>query len=173
MASERKTKTGVKRQMARLRGSLRKADFDWISPRAVIEELALKRDAFYGEARERAGYQRTPKKAIGEAHRTFRHLVRAVGHAQGHLDGNVRRDARKLLKSTMHPGMSFENLSRRASEHAGLVQKVGRRRADEGREASVQPIKSAPGTASRSSRQSASSAPRGRHSATAWAAESS
>ena len=141
MASNRKTRNDVRKQATRLGETLQKAALPELPPhRAVLRRLGPALDAFYGEARERAGYQRIPKKAIGEAHRTFRHLVCAVGHAQEHFDGNVRKDARKLLKSTTHPGMSFENLSRRASKHAGLVLKAGRRRADEEREASVQPV---------------------------------
>lgn len=134
------TKTGVEKQMARLRRSLRKADFDWISTRAVIEKLALKIDAFYKEARKQAGYQRTPKKAIGEAHKTVKHLVCAVRYAQEHPDGNIKRAAKKLLKSTMHPGAPFEALSQCASKLHGDVRKAGERRENEKREAAARSI---------------------------------
>ena len=127
------TNTNVNRQMARFERDLQEADLDWLSARAVIENLASKRAAFYREAKEQAGYQRTPKKAIGVAHKTIKHLVCAVRHAQEHPDGNIKRAAKKLLKSTMHPG-SFEELSRHASKLHGDLRKVGERRANEERE---------------------------------------
>ncbi len=130
------TKRDVKRQMDRLQ----EADPDWLSTQAVIEKLALKRDAFYAEARKQACYQRTPKKTIEEAHKTVKHLVCAVRHAQEHPDGNIKRAAKKLLKSTTHPGVSFEELSQRASRLHGDLRKAGERRANEEREAEAQSI---------------------------------
>ena len=134
------TKRDVKRQMDRLPRSLRKAKFDWLSPRAASRSLDAKLDAFYAEARKQAGYQRTPKKAIGVAHKTIKHLVCAVRHAQEHPDGNIKRAAKKLLKSTTHPGVSFEELSQRASKLHGDLRKAGERRTNEEREAEAQSI---------------------------------
>ena len=129
------TNTDVNRQMARFKGALQETKFDCLpSTQAVTEKLARKRDAFFREAKERAGCQRTPKKAIEEAHKTVKHLVCAVRHAQEHPDGNIKRAAKKLLKSTTHPG-SFKELSQRASKLHGDLRKAGERRANEEREA--------------------------------------
>lgn len=127
------TQDDVRKKSALLRKDLLEANLPGLPTQAVIENLALKRDAFYAEARERTGYQRTPKKTIEEAHKTIKHLVCAVRHAQEYPDGNIRRAAKKLLKSTMHPG-SFEELSRHASKLHGDLRKAGERRANEKRE---------------------------------------
>ena len=133
------SKRDEKRQMDRFQEALQEADFDWLSTQAVIENLVPKLDAFYAEAKEQAGYQRTPKKAIEKARKTVKHFVCAVRHAQEHPDDNVKRAAKKLLKSTMHPG-SFEELSRRASKLHGDVRKAGERRANEEREEAAKSI---------------------------------
>ena len=135
------TNTDVNRQKARFKGALQETKFDWLpSPQAVIKKLARKRDAFFREAKERAGYKRTPKKAIEEARKTVKHLVCAVRHAQEHPDDNIRRAAKKRLKSTTHPGVSFEELSQRASKLHGDIRKAGERRANGKREAEAQSI---------------------------------
>ena len=128
------TNTDVNRQMARFERALQKADLGWLSTPAVIEKFTHKLDDFLREAKEQAGYQRTPKKAIEEAHKTVKHFVCAVRHVQEHPDGNIKRAAKKLLKSTMHPGVSFKELSQRASKLHGDLQKAGERRANEERE---------------------------------------
>ena len=133
------TKRDEKSQTDRFQEALRKAKLGWLSTQAVIENLALKRDAFYAEAKEQAGYQRIPKKAIEKACKTIKHLVCAVRHAQEHPDDNIKRAAKKLLKSTMHPG-SFEELSQRASKLHGDVRKAGERRANEERENAAKSI---------------------------------
>lgn len=134
------SKRDEKREMDRFQEASQKADLDWLSTPAVIEKFTHKRDAFYREAKEQAGYQRTPKKAIEEARKTVKHLVCAVRHAQEHPDDNIRRAAKKLLKSTTHPGVSFKELSQRASKLHGDLRKAGERRANEEREAEAQSI---------------------------------
>lgn len=127
------TQDDVRKKSAQLRKDLLKANLPGLSTQTVMENLALGLKAFYAEAREQAGYQRTPKKTIEEAHKTIKHLVCAVRHAQEHPDGNIKRAAKKLLKSTMHPG-PFEELSRHASKLHGDLRKAGERRANEERE---------------------------------------
>ena len=129
------TQDDVRKKSARLRKDLLKAGLSGLSTQAVIENLALKLEDLYREAKEQAGYQRTPKKAIEEAHKTVKHLVCAVRHAQEHPDGNIKRAAKKLLKSTMHRDVSFRELLQRASKLHGDIQKAGERRANEEREA--------------------------------------
>lgn len=57
MASNRKTKNDVRKQVTRLGETLQKAGLPELPPhRAVLRRLGPVLDAFYGEARERAGY---------------------------------------------------------------------------------------------------------------------
>ena len=134
------TQDDVRKKSARLRKDLLKANLPGLLTQAVIENLVPKLDAFHAEAKEQAGYRRIPKKAIEEACKTIKHLVCAVRHVQEHPDDNIKRAAKKLLKSTTHPGVSFEELSQRASKLHGDVRKAGERRANEEREAKAKSI---------------------------------
>lgn len=67
-----------------------------------------------------------------KARTTIRQLNRAVGHADNHDDGNVRREARELLRSVQH--VSFEEIQVLASRFVGTLNKAGHRREERKRQ---------------------------------------
>lgn len=56
----------------------------------------------------------------------LKRVLRAIGHARNHPDGNVQRKARELVRSSQHE--SFEQIEERAKRFVGLMNKSGHRR---------------------------------------------
>ncbi len=125
----------VQNQLSRLRSGRYPEGY---SGKAIAQSIEGKVKRFFDDVKKRNGKKRTPAKAIRQAHKTVKQLYCAVGHLE-HRDGNVRKDAQKLLRSATHPD-SFEQISQRASKLAGRVRKVGCQRADERREAAARSI---------------------------------
>lgn len=69
---------------------------------------------------------RVQREVIRGIRKTLRQLVRAVRHASAHDDGNVRQQARELIRSVQYE--SFEDVQQRASSFVGLLNKAGHRR---------------------------------------------
>ena len=126
----------VKSQLSRLQSGRYPKGY---SGEAIARKMEGKVDRFFDDGKKRDGKNGTPAKAIRQAHKTVKQLYCAIGHLK-HPDGNIRQDARRLLRSATHPDVSFEQTSRRASKLAGRVRKTGCRRADERREAAAREI---------------------------------
>lgn len=133
---KRITKSDVERQFSWLQRARYPEGY---SERAIVKSLKRKFEQSCKDEKIHNGKKRTPAKVIRQGHKTVKHLRCTVSHLK-HQDGNVRRDARRLLRSITHPQVSFKEISRHASRLAGLVQKAGRRRADERREAAARSI---------------------------------
>lgn len=67
-----------------------------------------------------------------KARTAIRQLIRAVGHANNHDDGNVRREARELLRSVQH--VDFEEIQVLTSRFVGILNKAGHRREERKRQ---------------------------------------
>ena len=65
--------------------------------------------------------------------RLLERVLRAIGHARQHPDGNVQRKAKELVRSSQHE--SFERIEERAKRFVGLMNKSGHRRNEELRRA--------------------------------------
>lgn len=63
--------------------------------------------------------------------KTFTQLRYALRHIQTHADGNIRREARTLVRSLQSD--AFEEVSRRASRYIGAVNRAGHQRKERAR----------------------------------------
>ena len=61
--------------------------------------------------------------------RVLERVLRAISHAQKHPDGNVRRKAKELIRSSQHE--CFERIEERAKGLVGLMNQIGYRRNEE------------------------------------------
>lgn len=133
---KRITKSDVERQFSKLQRAKYPEGYSWI---IIVGKAKEKVEKFCRDIKETNGKKRTSEKTFYQIYKTLKQIRCAVYHLE-HRDGNVRKESRKLLRSIMHPHVSFKDISRRASRLSGLVQKAGRRRADERREAAARSI---------------------------------
>lgn len=90
---------------------------------ALLSALAQAVAAFRAENRDGRGVTQAAGKRIG---RLLAYLLYAIGHAEKHPDSEVRRAARRLVRSAQYE--TFEQLEARARKFVGLLRKSGHRR---------------------------------------------
>ena len=133
----RRTQTGVDKPVVRLNANakeeLRKIEELLVAsslPQPMHEPVpgALRRTVgkFHADNRDGRG---TTHRAVERTQSLLTGVRCAIGHAQKHPDGNVRREAKELVRSAQHE--SFEHLEKRAKKFRGSLQRSGHRRNEE------------------------------------------
>ena len=108
-----------------LQSEFRQALADSRFPPAVqrrsATSLATRVEVFRSEHRDSAG--RMHREAGRRIRRVIRGMTLAVGHADGHHDASVRREAKALIRAVQH--LSFEELESRLSKFNGRLNAAG------------------------------------------------
>ena len=109
-------------KLAEIMTALEESSLLWLVV-ALVLALARAVAVFRVQNRDGRGVKHAAGKQIG---RFLDRILHAIGHAEKHPDGNVRREAAKLVRSVQYE--TFEQLQTRASKFVGLLRKSGHRR---------------------------------------------
>ena len=120
--------TAERRQLKRIRTALSKSRLPREMQSRVPPALERKVKEFRANNTDGRG---VTERAGRRVHKLLRRVELAIGHADTHADGNVRRAARTFVRSVQNE--SFDELEQRATVFRGLLQKSGRRRNEHAR----------------------------------------
>ena len=120
--------TKEKSLLRQIKGALAKSSLPEQMHEPVLEELRRKVGEFRTDTDNRDGRGVT-QPAGRRIQNLLTRVLHAIGHAQEHPNGNVRREAKKLVRSCQHE--SFEQIETRAKRLVGLLRRIGHQRNEE------------------------------------------